>query len=112
MSDSLVPHGQNLPSASREDSLTRQFYQWETRGRGWLLCNYPVELEPPFRPVMFLDDTVENLQDDASVPTFLGRLFDKSSKAAAHSNELQRSNQFYRQRMAELDEPVMCDYHD
>ena len=33
--------------------LTEQFYDWELRGRGWNLWDYPVSLEPPFRPFFF-----------------------------------------------------------
>src|SRR5579884_2150259 len=35
---------------SREEQLTRQFYEWERRGRGWQTWGQPVGLEPPFRP--------------------------------------------------------------
>ncbi len=30
--------------------LTKQFYDWELRGRGWQVWESPVEPEPPFRP--------------------------------------------------------------
>ncbi len=36
-----IPFGENI---------SEQFYSWEGRGRGWLLWDYPVELEPPFKP--------------------------------------------------------------
>ena len=29
---------------------TAAFYEWEIRGRGWLSWDYPVRLEPPYRP--------------------------------------------------------------
>jgi hypothetical protein len=32
------------------EALTRQFYAWEKRGRGWDLYPYHVAPEPPFRP--------------------------------------------------------------
>jgi hypothetical protein len=112
MNDALVPYRSNLPSASREDSLTRQFYQWETRGRGWFLCNYPVELEPPFRPALFLDDTVENPQDDSRVPTFFSRLFAGTPNKSSQDGKVVKTNAFYRERMAEMDEPVLCDYRE
>ena len=42
------------PSGSEEttlaERLTRQFYEWETRGRGWDVWEAPVELEPRFVP--------------------------------------------------------------
>lgn len=30
--------------------LTRRFYEWERKGRGWEVCPHPVRLEPPLRP--------------------------------------------------------------
>jgi len=36
--------------ASHVEELTRNFYAWELRGRGWQTAPYPVLLEPPFRP--------------------------------------------------------------
>src|SRR3989442_14087527 len=36
-----------------DELLTRQFYDWEVRCRGWQLWESPVELEPPFRPFWF-----------------------------------------------------------
>ena len=38
---------QSLPKWER---LTQAFYDWEIRGRGWLVFDEPVDLEPPFRP--------------------------------------------------------------
>lgn len=32
------------------EALTRQFYDWECRGRGWRVWGHPVVLEPPFIP--------------------------------------------------------------
>ena len=48
--------------------LTEQFERWERRGRGELVWDAPVELEPPFRPFeghslprdLFQDDAVES----------------------------------------------------
>jgi len=33
-----------------DEKLTEQFYAWESRGRGWLVFDSPVALEPPYRP--------------------------------------------------------------
>src|SRR5947209_3294103 len=41
------------PPVTSDELLTRQFYDWEVRGRGWQLWESPVELEPPFRPFWF-----------------------------------------------------------
>ena len=35
---------------TRAELLTNAFYEWEIRGRGWILYDIPVELEPPFHP--------------------------------------------------------------
>jgi len=34
---------------SRTEALTRQFYAWERKGRGWDMFPFPVSLEPPFQ---------------------------------------------------------------
>lgn len=34
------------------DAITRNFYAWEIRGRGWQAYTRPVCLEPPFRPFL------------------------------------------------------------
>jgi hypothetical protein len=36
--------------SSLTEHLSKQFYAWENRGRGWPVYSYPVILEPPFRP--------------------------------------------------------------
>ena len=43
------PEG-DFASAAR---ITTEFYDWERRGRGWTVWDYPVQLEPPFRPLTF-----------------------------------------------------------
>lgn len=35
---------------SQTQALTTQFYDWEIRGRGWMICQNPIDLEPPFHP--------------------------------------------------------------
>src|ERR1700730_1325380 len=32
-----------------DEKLTERFYEWELRGRGWQLFDFPILLEPPFR---------------------------------------------------------------
>ncbi len=69
------------------ESLTRNFYTWEQRGRGWHVWNFPVDPEPPFVP--FYSHTVSEpvIIDDGRKPTFLSSfaervkdIFYKSSK--------------------------------
>lgn len=62
----------------RAAQLTKAFYDWERRGRGWQVWGFPVELEPPFRP--FLGHCVPATQqpiDDARRPTLLSSIADR-----------------------------------
>src|SRR5579859_4886815 len=59
------------------EDLTRNFYDWERRGRGYLQWPRPVRLEPPYRP--FLGHFVMPVsapRDDGRQPTLLSRLTD------------------------------------
>jgi len=58
------------------ERITTSFAAWETRGRGWTVAPYPVELEPPFRPFFLLPAPEEPLHpiDDGVRPTFLSAL--------------------------------------
>ncbi|HXI40975.1 MAG TPA: type IV secretion system DNA-binding domain-containing protein, partial [Bryobacteraceae bacterium] len=63
-------------SFSAGEALTRQFYDWEMRGRGWQVSSRPVALEPPFRPFFghFVPGTLATIVDDGRKPTFLSNL--------------------------------------
>ena len=56
--------------------LTRQFYRWEERGRGWQVFPHPVVPEPPFRP--FDGYALPSLatSDDGREPTLFSSLVD------------------------------------
>src|ERR1043166_5987286 len=63
--------------ASVHEQLSKEFCNWELRGRGWKVFDEPVPLEPPF--VTFPD---HHLSDDSAVddgrrPTILSSLFRK-----------------------------------
>jgi predicted DNA-binding transcriptional regulator AlpA len=73
--DDTVVQGRALP-LTPEERLTAQFYEWERRGRGWQIWNYPVELEPPFRPFFYHHADPEPAIDDARKPTILSSLVD------------------------------------
>jgi DNA helicase HerA-like ATPase len=72
--------GQNLPVPAMSvrptlaEQLTQQFYEWECRGRGWLLWDEPVDLEPPFRPIYYYLPQPHQFTDDGRQPTFLSTL--------------------------------------
>jgi hypothetical protein len=59
---------------SREELLTRQFYEWEIRGRGWQVYDQPVELEPAFRPFWFHTIPRTGHSDDARKPTIFSSI--------------------------------------
>ncbi len=63
-------------SPTRSELLTRQFYAWEMRGRGWAVWPEPVDLEPPFRP--FIGHFVPGpmVVDDGQFETGLSRFAD------------------------------------
>jgi Type IV secretion-system coupling protein DNA-binding domain len=66
-------------SVTLEEAVTRSFYAWEVRGRGWTTAEYLVELEPPYRPCFLLPNLVpdpERRIDDARRPTIGSRLVD------------------------------------
>src|ERR1043166_3996073 len=64
---------------SVHDALTRQFLDWEIRGRGWKVFDAPVAPEPAFRP--FFGHYIEDRNtDDGRKPTALSSFFDRFKK--------------------------------
>ena len=61
---------------SIRDKLTAQFYEWEQRGRGWQLYDYPVDLEPPFVPFFFHHLPRQEIIDDGIRHTWLSSIAD------------------------------------
>jgi predicted DNA-binding transcriptional regulator AlpA len=72
-------------SPSSIEALTRQFYEWEVRGRGWQVWDRPVFLEPPFRPFFghFIPGPPESAVDDGRKSTFLSSLFDRLNQSGS-----------------------------
>lgn len=64
---------------TREEFLSRQFYEWERRGRGWNVWPGPVRLEPPFQPFFSHGEPAwpGNAIDDGRHPTALSRLAER-----------------------------------
>lgn len=70
------------------EQLTLNFYLWERRGRGWDVWDYPVNLEPPFKPFGFHSVQTSEIQfDDGRKPTFLSSLIDRLKESKEISNE-------------------------
>ena len=58
------------------DDLTKQFYDWEQRGRGWQLWPTLVDLEPPYRPFLRSYRATQKPLDDGRRPTILSGAID------------------------------------
>lgn len=67
-------HGALEPRPSVSDLLTRQFYDWERRGRGWAVSSDLVDLEPPFQPFLGHFVPRQSVPDDGQVQTGFSRL--------------------------------------
>lgn len=113
MSDSLIPYSGEMPETI-EESISRQFYDWEHRGRGWPVYQHPVDLEPPFRPFsFFLPNERPALLDDGKVPTFFSGLFDGRARAPSENFEAKELARYQRycEYIEETDEPDYCSYY-
>src|SRR3989304_198939 len=58
------------------EQLTLSFYNWEKRGRGWQVWEYPVELEPAFEPFYYHLPSASVAVDDGRHPTFLSEVWE------------------------------------
>ena len=73
------------PSSS--ERVVEAFYDWETRGRGWLLWPDRVALEPPFRPFTGHVWHASTTDDDGRVETSLGRFAEGIKSLFGSSSE-------------------------
>ncbi len=86
-SDDLIPYRQNDGTPSMSEALTRQFYAWELRGRGWQVVPYPVDIEPPFAPFLWHAlPPVEPGYDDGRRHTFASGLIARLKGALPPAN--------------------------
>ncbi len=60
--------------------LTRRFYEWESRGRGWYVSDEPVDIEPPFYPFYGHYISAPPSTDDSKKPTWISRFIDLLNK--------------------------------
>ncbi|PCI19433.1 hypothetical protein COB64_03820 [Candidatus Wolfebacteria bacterium] len=75
-----------IPSSS--ENLTSQFYKWEHFGRGWYVYGQPVQLEPPFAPLLQIPVSPDLAIDDGREPTLLSSIADMfRSKSTQVQNE-------------------------
>lgn len=71
--DILVSHSDDS-APTLVQQLTARFYGWEQRGRGWQVWDYPVELEPPFRPFIGHLAPAQPAVDDARQHTLMSAM--------------------------------------
>src|SRR5581483_6944122 len=93
-----------------DEKLTERFYEWEIRGRGWQIFDFPVRPEPPFREFEGHYLPAQRVADDGRIPTRLSSFVDafqptdeeppECSDAASKENE--RLEEFERNELAEL----------
>jgi Type IV secretion-system coupling protein DNA-binding domain len=120
MSDALVSSRRELPdvpAASAEELLAAAFSDWEQRGRGWTLFDFPVELEPPFCSFYDLLDVPQlPVTDDGRSRTFWSRLADDwtgKPTTADHSSAIahyRRQLAEYQAAVSEAHQPLPCRY--
>lgn len=77
------------------EKAIQNFYDWEIRGRGYLLYPYPVFIEPPFS--RFYHSYVDSSQyvDDGKVPRFFERLFSKKTPVVQEESEEEEGPEQY-----------------
>lgn len=63
-----------------DEALTKQFHQWELRGRGWHVFDSPVSPEPPFVPFYGHLLPAQLPVDDGKRPTIVSGLLEKAGK--------------------------------
>lgn len=66
---------------------TNQFYTWERRGKGWLLAEVPIHLEPPFIPFYFHGFQPKYI-DEGKRPTLISRFLSSFSPQKERYEEL------------------------
>lgn len=105
--DQIVPW-EEAPLQTQEERLTAQFYAWEQRGRGWQIWDYPVALEPPFRPFLFHYVPPAAPVDDGYRPTFLSSLADAFSGASKR----RKATDIERAPVFDLEDPPPEEFED
>jgi hypothetical protein len=78
-------------SVSLSEQLTSRFYEWEQRGRGWHVCDFPAELEPEFYPFFGHYTKTPDFIDDSRHHTIfsaIGSLFKAKEKPDTSLNHL------------------------
>lgn len=65
------------------EQVTEHFYQWETLGRGTVLFDSPVKLEPLYVPYTLDEFYKQKYVDDGKVPSLFSRIYSKTKELFA-----------------------------
>ncbi|MFN0279171.1 MAG: type IV secretory system conjugative DNA transfer family protein [Pyrinomonadaceae bacterium] len=81
------------------------------------MFDFPVDLEPPFRPFYYFEPDKGPITDDGRIPTFFSRIFGGLSRPNSLDREslesFAQNQDRYQTYIAEADEPEFCGhYHD
>ena len=84
---------------SPSERITESFYAWELRGRGWQLADYPVSLEPPYRPFFLIDGagSPPEVLDDGKRPTLFSALGEGFTRLFARAEQAPLTEPFEEQ---------------
>lgn len=61
---------------SKSEILTARFYEWEKRGRGWIVFPYTIDIEPDFHPFYGHYTPTPKSVDDSKYPTLFSAIID------------------------------------
>lgn len=71
-----------------QEEATIHFYHWEARGRGYLIADAPVSLEPPYTPFRPPSKSYEKAYDDGKVPNIFNRIGKLIGQRSEEENDL------------------------
>jgi len=77
----------NSLSPTLSEQLTRNFYRWEKRGRGWQFWLDVVELEPVYEPFFYHQIPFQPAVDDGRRATFLSSLIERLRRLLTGSSK-------------------------
>lgn len=96
MSDPPVPIRKSQGSQRIAEFLTKRFYAWEKRTRGYLVFPYPVSPEPPFAPFAGHYLPPQSFPDDTRKPTILSSFAEKiRSVFIGNTEEVKKPPDFF-----------------
>src|SRR5438105_4102030 len=92
-----MPAETELGPPALAEQLTRQFYAWERRGRGWDVTDHPTTVEPPYAPFVRFASAI-TVPDDGIRHSFWSALFAPKKAPAGYD--------FYDSDLSEQDFPL------